>query len=168
MAHVLTRSVTSPASPGTHLGPLRHLPLGPAGWVLADLALVRPGDVRGLAEIAVDGAVESRRDHLPAADDAELVALPAGAGTLAPAARLPPAETRETVVIGTAGPELEHPPGKPCLLPAGGTRLQQERAVVRLPACRRFSHGMGCINRQWFHPVDLSSCLQQRMLKPVC
>lgn len=81
-------------SPGTYLGPLRHLPLGPAGWVLADLALIRPGDVSGLAEVAVDGAVESRRDHLPAADDAELVALPAGAGALAPAARLPPVEAR--------------------------------------------------------------------------
>jgi len=96
-------------SPGTHLGPLGHLPLGPAGWVLADLALVRAGDVSRLAEVAVDGAVEPRRDHLPAADDAELVALAAGAGALAPAARLPPAEAREAIALGTAGPE--HPTG---------------------------------------------------------
>lgn len=75
----------------THLGPLGHLPLGPAGRVLADLALVGPGDVGGLAQVAVHGAVEARRDHLPAAHDAELVPLPAGPGALAPAARLPPA-----------------------------------------------------------------------------
>lgn len=121
-AHVPAAQVQQ--SPGTYLGPLRHLPLGPAGRVLADLALVRAGDVSGLAEVTVDRAVESRRDHLPAADDAELVALPAGAGALTPAARLPPAEAREAIAPGTAGPGLEHPTGKPCLLSAGGRRLQ--------------------------------------------
>lgn len=86
--------------PKTHLRPLRHLPLGPAGWVFADLALVRPGDVGRLAEVAVDGAVEARGDHLPAAHDAELVALAARAGALAPAARLPPAGRERGVVQG--------------------------------------------------------------------
>lgn len=109
---------------GTYLGPLRHLPLGPAGWVLADLALIRPGDVSRLAEVAVDRAVEPWRDHLPAPDDAELVALPASAGALAPAARLPPAEGREAVAPGTAGAGPEHPTGKPCLPLAGGRWLQ--------------------------------------------
>lgn len=73
-----------------HLGPLGYLPLRPAGRALAGSSLHRPLQVSHGAQVAVDRAVQARRQHLPAADLSELEALAAGPGALAPAARLPP------------------------------------------------------------------------------
>lgn len=90
-----------------YLGPLGELPLGPTGLVLAGFPLHGPGQPRCLAEVVVDGAVEARRQHLPAAHGAVLGALAAGAGALAPPAGLPPPRAeraqRSTQVRGTRG-----------------------------------------------------------------
>lgn len=136
--------------PKTHLRPLGHLPLGPAGWVLADLALVRPGDVGRLAEVAVDGAVEARGDHLPAAHDAKLVALAARAGALAPAARLPPAGRERGVVWRKPNPmcphtnitllkKRENDPTPPPCSPPSPEPVRATGGLVSLPNPPRFS-----------------------------
>lgn len=75
-----------------YLRPLRHFPLWPTSRVLADFPLFWPSDVSRFAQVAVDGAVQARREHLPATDNPELVAFSAGPGTLAPAAGLPPVQ----------------------------------------------------------------------------
>lgn len=73
-----------------YLRPLRELPLGPTGLVLAGFPLHGPGQPGCLAEVIVDGAVEARCQHLPAAHGAVLEALAAGPGALTPPAGLPP------------------------------------------------------------------------------
>lgn len=79
---------------GWYLGPLRHLPLRATGRALTGPPLHRPLQVGQGAELAVDRAVQARRQHLPAADLTELETLPAGPGALAPAAGLPPEHER--------------------------------------------------------------------------
>lgn len=68
-----------PSMADSHLRPLRHLPLWPTGWIAAYLALLRPYSFCGLTQVTVHGAVKARRQHLPAAHDAELMALTTGA-----------------------------------------------------------------------------------------
>lgn len=73
----------------SYLGPLGHLPLWAAGGALAGPSLHGSLQVGHGAEVAVDRAVQARRQHLPTADLTKLETLPAGPGALAPAARLP-------------------------------------------------------------------------------
>lgn len=79
-----------------HLRPLCHLPLRAAGGALAGAPLQGALQVGHGAEVTVDGAVQARGQHLPAADLPELEALTAGPGALAPAARLPPGKPTST------------------------------------------------------------------------
>lgn len=90
----------------SYLCPLGHLPLGAAGRALAGPPLHGPLQVGGGAEVAVDRAVQARRDHLPAADLTELETLPAGPGALAPAARLPPENDSRSRVRGSVGSKV--------------------------------------------------------------
>lgn len=78
------------SSPDAYLRPLRELPLGSAGLVLAGFPLYGPGQPSRLAEVIVNRAVEAWSQHLPAAHGAVLVALATGPGALTPPACFPP------------------------------------------------------------------------------
>lgn len=74
----------------SYLHPLGHLPLWAARGALAGSSLHGSLQVSHGAEVTVDRAVQTRREHLPAAHLTKLETFPAGPGALAPTARLPP------------------------------------------------------------------------------
>lgn len=85
----------------SYLGPLCHLPLRATGWALTRPPLYGSLQVGHGAEVTVDGAVQAWREHLPAANLAELETLPAGPWTLAPATGLP--SEIQTIYYTTSG-----------------------------------------------------------------
>lgn len=82
----------------SYLHPLGHLPLWAARGALAGSSLHRSLQVSHGAEVTVDRAVQTRREHLPAAHLTKLETFPAGPGALAPTARLPPERPRLSII----------------------------------------------------------------------
>lgn len=83
----------------SYLHPLGHLPLWAARGALAGSSLHGSLQVSHGAEVTVDRAVQTRREHLPAAHLTKLETFPAGPGALAPTARLPPERPHLSIII---------------------------------------------------------------------